>query len=244
MTGRGLVAVSACSLVLVLAGEAAQGYINGGRRGDRKGPTVEQLKERWLSQQDELVRSRPNDAAPVYQRANFHWQENRHEKALEDLDAAIRIDPGFAKASLHRAHLQCRFGRYGKAASDLEATIAQSKDAALVNEATQRLAEIRFACPDGRHRDLRAARDLATTLGTSAASRLLAAIHADLGDFDASIAALKRTDQEAFALEIESLKQQDVPSNLHQVADDFLAGKTYPRGFVRMSFRQESRESR
>ena len=134
----------------------------------------------------------PEDAVAYYQRAKFHTEFSHLNQrlALADFDAAIRLKPDFTKALSRRAAVLAAMRDYARSAADLTEALRQDPKAADIK---LRLAMLYYASPDEAVRDLGKSRQLVEELVASgekpvpAHLDLLAAVCAELGDFESAV---------------------------------------------------------
>ncbi len=159
----------------------------------RQRDTKHRERVRQLAVFDEAIVRDPQDAVAHYQRARFRCQpESRDLKlALADFDAAIRLKPDFSQAYFRRGLVYANLNDYVRCAADLEEALHLDSSPSS-QKIRYRLAMLYHVASDESVRDLVKARKIAEGLEIVELQRhphceLLAAICADLGDFDAAV---------------------------------------------------------
>jgi tetratricopeptide (TPR) repeat protein len=152
--------------------------------------------ERGLSGYDERIRRNPSDATAYQGRGGWHHVNEEFEKALSDYDKAIEIDPGLASTYCSRASLRatCPEERF----RDPQRALEDAREA-------MRLAEVAGAfIGDWRQR---------------LCLQVLAAAHAENGEFEQAVAA----QTEALDLAV----TQSARSRITAILDEYRAGKPH-----------------
>lgn len=189
--------LSTLMAAVVLVPRMADAYINAGFKSQAEADAYykrqRDVKSREAAQRlavlDEAIQRDPNDAVAYYQRAKFHSQRSP-KLAVTDFDAALRLNPKFAQALFRRSCVRASLKDYVGCASDLEETLCLDSTSA---DARFRLASLCYASPDESLRDLAKSRRLAESLCDANKKpeqrhlELLAAVCAELGDFEAAI---------------------------------------------------------
>ena len=146
---------------------------------------------RQLAVFDEAIQRDPHDAVAYYQRGRFRCQPEMQnlKLALADLDTAIGLKSDFSQAYFWRGILHANFNDYVRCAADLEESLRLDSS----QKVRYRLAIVYYASPDESVRDLVKARKLAEKLEIAEPAQrdlhceLLAAVCADLGDFEVAV---------------------------------------------------------
>ena len=189
--------------VVLLFGMSTNGwaYKNGGFKSEaesreyyrRQRDAKHRERVRQLAVFDEAILRDPQDAVAHYQRARFRCQPELQDLklALADFDTAIRLKPDFAQAYFRRGLLHANFNDSARCAADLEESLRLDSSPSS-QKVRYRLAMLYYVSPDESVRDLAKARKVAEGLEIVELQRhphceLLAAICADLGDFDAAV---------------------------------------------------------
>ncbi|MCI0333501.1 MAG: tetratricopeptide repeat protein [Planctomycetes bacterium] len=142
----------------------------------------------------------PDDAELYRARAHALQQLGEIERAVTDLDRAIRLAPGDAQGVTQRGNLLAERGEYARALDDFKQSIAINPDLA---ETRRSLAWLKATCPDDRCRDADEALSEAQTAvklsppGDFLALDVIAAAHANAGDFDSAVQAEQQAIQSA-----------------------------------------------
>lgn len=73
-----------------------------------------------------VVRLRPDNAAPLFRRGRYQMMKGRNAEAVSDFSKAITLDSGYFGESLHfyRAEAYLRMGRFSDALEDCRAVSA------------------------------------------------------------------------------------------------------------------------
>ena len=189
--------------VALLFGMSSNGwaYKNGGFKSEaesreyyrRQRDEKHRERVRQLAVFDEAIARDPQDAVAHYQRARFRCQpEMRDLKlALADFDTAIHLKSDFSQAYFRRALVHANLNDFAHCAADLEEALRLDSSPSS-QKVRYRLAALYHVSPDESVRDLAKARKIAEGLEIVELQRLphcelLAAICADLGDFDAAV---------------------------------------------------------
>ena len=188
---------SCVGCIVLLGSSSAWAYINAGFKSQAEADAYYKNQRDARAREaalrlavlNEAIQRDPNDAVAYYQRAKFNSQRNP-KQALDDFDVAIRLNPAFKQAWYRRSCVRAALKDDVGCFADLEETLR--RDPALT-DARYRLAALCYASVDESVRDLRKARQLAETLCDANMKPdqrqfgLLAAVCAELGDFEAAV---------------------------------------------------------
>src|SRR5262245_28496296 len=168
-------------VVTVLPPAAARAYINAGFRSRAEYEAYLKEKER---------RENPKDPIDFYERGGRRGSTGSWEAALADLDHAIRLSPGFALAFLARGTIRWKQEEYARAIADYEEAVQREPRAPDIHV---RLAVAYATCPQAKLRNpakaIAAAKRACERSGYRYPPYLevLAAVHAEAGDFEVAI---------------------------------------------------------
>jgi tetratricopeptide (TPR) repeat protein len=146
------------------------------------------------------IQSMPDDAELYRARAHAFQQIEQFEPALNDLDQSIRIAPNVIQNYTQRGNLMADRGDFVHALDDFNHALSIDKTSA---DAHRGIAWIKATCPDDRLRDAFEALSAARAAVQAAPSNdylaldVLAAAHANAGEFDKAIDAQLRAMQAA-----------------------------------------------
>jgi len=156
-----------------------------------------------------LIELEPKKANAYFGRGYLYWKKGAMDKAFADMEKAIALDPEHGHAFNGRAYLWAGKKMYARAIVDFEKAIALNpKDA----DARGNLAWLLATCPVAKFRDGKYALKLAeeacrlTAWQNPSVLEILAAAHAEVGDFAKAIELQKK------ALAAPDYPKQDLPA--------------------------------
>jgi tetratricopeptide (TPR) repeat protein len=174
------------------------------------------MLDRAIDDFNQAIRLNPNVAA-LYVNRGATWSDiGDHDRALADYDRAIRLDPKFGRTFSNRGLMWQDKGDYVSAIADFEEAIRLDAKA---SEGLSRLAWLLATCPAAEFRNGRRALELAlkhkdvTGENDPNSLTVLAAAHAEAGDFDAAV----RWQEEANVMFKDSSRTIDLEKGLERL---------------------------
>jgi tetratricopeptide (TPR) repeat protein len=146
--------------------------------------------DRALSDCTEAILRGNNDAADFSNRGMAWLGKGEWERARMDFDEAIERDPGFGLAFNNRGMVHLKQGAYARASADFHEAMRLSPE---LPNSYKNLAWLMATCPHAEHRDGPRAADYAKKALQLALHKeaewlgILAAAHAEAGDFEEAI---------------------------------------------------------